>query len=159
MAAPVRILCYKFPFRKLEKNIDAFLFLYIYLHRTFKMYIIFELRIKCFVLFFHLTIFHHYAFHRWSKQRNDFHGWAILHNNGRRCHRNWIWIDMRKTMFFTELMRRIYRTSQGHGVLRVMKCVSTHRNDYLHGRAQRAKERFPSHNCSAARALVSEVFS
>lgn len=62
-------------------------------------------------------------------------------------------------MFFTELTQRIYRTSQGHRVLRIMKCVSTHRNDDLHGRAQWVREICPLHNCRAASVLVSEVFS
>lgn len=66
---------------------------------------------------------------------------------------------MRETVFCTELTRTIYRTSQGHRVLWIIKCVSTHRNDYLHGRAQRVKAILPLPNRRAAGGLVSEVFS
>lgn len=47
---------------------------------------------------------------------------------------------MKKKMFPTELTRGINGTSQGHSVLRIMKCMSTHSDDYLHGRAQCGEE-------------------
>lgn len=54
---------------------------------------------------------------------------------------------MGKTVFSTELTGRIYKTSQGHRALPILKYMSVHRNDDLRGE-QMGEGKSP---CRAAR--------
>lgn len=62
---------------------------------------------------------------------------------------------MGKTVFSTEPTGRIYKTSQGHRALPILKYMSVHRNDDLRGE-QIGEGKSP---CRAASVLTSELFS